>query len=140
MVTVQWKGGMAFEAVPPSGNSIIMDSHPDFGGTNLGPSPMETLLAAVGACSAMDVVSILKKKQQEFSDYRIEVVGHRAPEGEYPRPYLKIEIKHIVKGKKLDHAAVARSVQLSDEKYCSVVATLRAAPEVTSSFTIEPEA
>ncbi|HEY0868043.1 MAG TPA: OsmC family protein, partial [Fimbriimonas sp.] len=73
MVTVEWTGGMAFEATPPSGNKFVMDAIPEFGGSNLGPTPLEALLASVAACSAMDVVSVLTKKRQKVLSYRIEV-------------------------------------------------------------------
>jgi putative redox protein len=140
MVTVNWAGGMAFEATPPSGNKFVMDSHPDFGGANLGPSPVEALLSALGACSAIDVLSILEKKRQQLTAYRVEIEGERPPHGEFPRPFLSIVIRHIVCGINIDAAAVQRAVQLSDEKYCSVIATLRAAPRVSSEFRIEEQA
>lgn len=128
---------MAFEAEPPSGNKFVFDAHADFGGQNLGPSPLEALLGSVAACSAMDVLSILQKKKQLVKSYRIEVEGDRNPPGEWPRPYKSIRIRHVVEGENLDPAAVARAVELSDEKYCSVIATLRAAPTVSSEWTIE---
>ena len=137
MVTINWVGEMAFEANPPSGNNFIMDSHPDFGGTNRGPSPVEAFLSALGACSAIDVLSILKKKKHQVTAYRIEVDGDRPPQGEYPRPFTSLVIRHIVTGVNLDPAAVERAVQLSDDKYCSVSATLREKPTVTSEFRIE---
>lgn len=137
MVTVNWVGGMAFEADPPSGNKFLMDSHVDFGGENRGPSPVEALLSAVAACSAIDVLAILKKKQQDVTAYRIEVEGERPPQGQYPRPFTSIVVTHIVTGNDIDPAAVARAVELSDGKYCSVIATLRAGPTVTSDFRIE---
>lgn len=135
-MTVEWKGGMAFEAKGENGQILRMDAHPDHGGGDSGVSPVEALLSAAAACSAMDVISILRKKQQTVTSYRIEVSGERAPEGEWPRPFLSITIRHIVSGENLDEAAVARSVQLSDEKYCAVIATLRAAPQVDSIFEI----
>jgi putative redox protein len=135
---VEWKGGMAFEAANEDGIRFTMDSHPDHGGEGRGVSPVEALLSAAAACSAMDVISILEKKQQKVTSYRIEVSGERTEEGVYPRPFKSVTIRHIVSGEGIDEAAVARSVQLSDEKYCSVVATLRAAPRVTSEFAIEP--
>ena len=137
MVTVNWIGGAAFEAVPPSGNRFVMDSHVDFGGRNLGPSPVEAMLSAIAACSAIDVLSILEKKKQIVKSYRIEVDGDRIPPGEFPRPFTSIVIRHIVAGEDLDPAAVQRAVELSDEKYCSVIATLRAAPKITSEWKIE---
>lgn len=136
-MNVTWKGGMAFEAVGDSGASFTMDSYPDFGGNNTGPTPVETLMGAMAACSAMDVVSILKKKRQEITGYRIEVSGDRNPPGEWPRPFKSFKVTHIIEGPNLDEAAVARAVELSDEKYCTVVTTLREKPEVVTEFRIE---
>ncbi|HRF60686.1 MAG TPA: OsmC family protein [Fimbriimonadaceae bacterium] len=136
MVNLTWKGGLAFEAVPPSGKTMTFDSTPD-GSEPHGASPMEALLAAIAACSAMDVISILEKKRQKVTSYRIEIEGERSPEGEWPRPFTKIEVRHIVSGESIDPDALARSVQLSDEKYCSVLATLRLGPEVGSAWAIE---
>lgn len=135
-MNVIWKGDMAFEATGDSGQSFVMDAYPEAGGHNLGPTPVEALLGSLAACSAMDVISILKKKQQIVTSYRIEVNGVRTKEGEWPRPFEQITIKHIVTGENLDEAAVARSVQLSDEKYCTVMATLRAVPQINSIFEI----
>ncbi|MEA2552176.1 MAG: putative redox protein [Fimbriimonadaceae bacterium] len=114
-----------------------MDSHPDFGGQGRGPTPLETLLSSIAACSAMDVIAILKKKRQVVSSYRIEVDGDRPPPGDYPRPFSAIRIHHIVSGDNLDEDAVAKAVALSDEKYCTVITTLRACPKVTSDWIIE---
>jgi len=133
---VEWKGGMAFEGVGSNGKILLMDAHADHGGNDLGVSPVEALLASAAACSAMDVISILQKKKQVVTKYWIEVSGVRNPPGEFPRPFQSITIKHFVEGENLDEVAVARSVQLSDEKYCTVVSTLRAAPEVTSNYEI----
>ncbi len=138
MVSVKWVGGKAFEANPPSGHSFVIDSHDDFGGEGRGPTPVETLLSSIAACSAIDVLAILEKKKQRVTAYRVEVDGERPPPGEFPRPFRSIVVRHIVRGTDIDPAAVARAVELSDEKYCSVIATLRAAPTVTSEFEIEP--
>ncbi len=137
LTTVNWKGGMAFEAMPPSGNALLMDAGPDDGGNSSGPSPVETLLAAVAGCSAMDVIMILQKKRQKVTSYRVEVDGERIPPGTYPRPFTSITIRHIVTGENIDPEAVCRAVELSDEKYCTVITTLRAAPEVKSEFVVE---
>ncbi len=136
MVKVEWKGGRAFEVIPPSGNKFVMDSHPDFGGKNLGPSPLEVFIASGAACSAIDVIEILEKKRQKVTRYTIEVDGERPPAGEFPRPYTSLTFTHIVEGEDIDEAAVERAVQLSDEKYCSVIATLRATPKITSTYKV----
>lgn len=135
-LTIQWADDMAFEVDPPSGNKFTMDATPDSGGRNLGPTPVEALIASAGACMAMDVISILKKKKQVVTGYRLEVEWDRGPEGEYPRPVTAIRIKHFVTGENVSPEAVARAVQLSDEKYCTVVSTLRTSPTVSSEWTI----
>lgn len=137
MVTVNWLDGQAFEAEPPSGNRFLMDAYPKDGEGSRGPTPVETLLAAIGGCSAIDVLSILEKKRQKVTAYRVEVDGQRTPEGEYPRPFASIVVRHIVTGENLDPLAVERAVELSDQKYCSVIATLRTGPTVTSEYVIE---
>lgn len=136
MINIEWKGRRVFEATPPTGNKFVMDAYPESGGQNLGPTPLEAFIAAGAACSAMDVIQILEKKRQRIASYRIEIDGERAPEGKYPRPYTSFRINHIVEGEEIDEAAVAQAVQLSDEKYCTVIATLRAAPNVESSYEI----
>ena len=137
MVTVNWKSSMAFEAIPPSGNRFTMDAYPESGGHDEGPTPLETFLAGAAACSAMDVLSILQKKKLTVTSYRVEIDGERGPEGVYPRPYVSLRVKHVVKGEGIDDASVARAVELSDQKYCSVLATLRAAPQIESVWEIE---
>jgi putative redox protein len=136
MVTLNWKGNRVFEAVPPSGNRFVMDAYPDSGGQDLGPTPLEVFVGAAAACSAMDVVQIMEKKRQRVTSYRVEVDGDRTEEGVYPRPYIKLVFRHILEGENLDEAAVEQAVKLSDEKYCSAIATLRAAPEIVSEFVI----
>jgi putative redox protein len=80
---------------------------------------------------------ILQKKKQVLTSYRIEIDGERGPVGVYPRPFISVTMRHIVSGENLDPAAVARAVALSDEKYCTVLATVRSAPSVTSAWVIE---
>lgn len=137
MLKVDWKGGMAFEAVGQGGSRVVMDAHPDFGGTGSGVSPVEALLTSAAACSGIDVLSILGKKRQVVTSYRIEVEGVRPEPGVWPRPFSSITLRHVLEGPDLDPEAVARAVELSDEKYCTVVTTLRAAPEVVSEWRIE---
>ncbi len=128
---------MAFEAEVPSGNNFVMDAIEEFGGKNLGPTPVEAFLSSAAACSAMDVVSILEKKRQKVTDYRIEVEWQRPPQGQAPRPVLSVIIRHILRGENLDPGAVQKAVELSDSKHCTVVATLRHGPTVLSEFRID---
>lgn len=127
-----WRKDLQFESTLPSGASLTFDG-------DLGPQPVETMVAAIGACMAMDVMSILVKKRQSVSSYRIETEYERAPEGEWPRPVLAIRMRHIVSGSNIDPQAVERAVSLSDEKYCSVLWTLRRPPTITMEWAVEPE-
>jgi putative redox protein len=136
-LTVDWKGGLAFEATPPSGHRMTFDAIPDVGGSNLGPTPVEALCASAAACSAIDVISILTKKRQTVTGYRLEVEWVRADDGNWPRPVRELVIRHILSGEDLDPEAVARSVELSDTKYCTAISTLRTEVSVTSEWKIE---
>ena len=137
VVTVNWNGKMAFSADVPSGNGFTMDAYPEVGGQSLGPTPVEALLSSIAACSAMDVLSILLKKQQKVTGYQVLVEGERVGEGTWPRPFVAVTIKHVVTGENIDPAAVARAVELSDQKYCTVIATLRQSPKVESIWEIK---
>lgn len=89
---------------------------------------------SVAACTAVDVVSILEKKRQTVTDYRVEITGTRRDE--YPRRFTAFHVHHIVYGRSVSEKAVADAVALSDEKYCSVAATVRPTAEITTSFEI----
>lgn len=129
---------MVFEAEPASGNRFTMDGYSEDREPVHGPTPVEALLSSIAACSAMDVVNILEKKRQKIESYRVEVEGDRIPPGQWPRPFLSIRVKHILKGQ-IDPDALARAIELTDEKYCSVIATLRQSPKVESVWEIEGE-
>lgn len=137
MVIVNWKSDLTFVAETPTGQTLLMDAYAEEGRVQKGPTPMECLLASIASCSAMDVLSILEKKRQVVKSYRIEIDGVRGPEGVYPRPYVSMEVRHIVSGDNIDPVAVERAVQLSDEKYCSVLATLRANAKIVSTWAVE---
>jgi putative redox protein len=136
MIELNWLGKMAFEATPPTGNKFVMDAYPESGGENLGPSPLEAFVAGAAGCSAMDVIHILKAKRQKVTRYRVEVDGERDSEGPYPRPYRSLTVRHFVEGEDLNPEFVRQAVEMSDQKYCSAIATLRAAPTVTSEFEV----
>jgi putative redox protein len=137
-MTVTWDGERGFSATGAEGGTMMMDALEEFGGHRKGPTPLEAFLASAAACGALDVISILQKKKQKVTGYRLEVIGERTvPEGEWPRPFSAIKIIHHLEGENLDEAAVQRAIQLSDDKYCSVVATLRNAPEVHAEYTLK---
>jgi putative redox protein len=95
---------------------------------------MELLLLALGSCTGVDVISILRKKRQNVMGYQIEVRGQRREE--YPRSYKRMEVHHIITGRNISEQSVAQAIKLSDQKYCSVAATFRPTAEIVSSFEI----
>ncbi len=132
---IHYAGNEFFVAVSPSGHAVTVDAN---GERSAGPSPLELLLLALGSCTATDVISILRKKREKVTDYRVEVRGERRDE--YPRSYRKLEVRHIVRGHGISEASVARAVQLSSEKYCSVAATVRPAAEIVSTWEVVEDA
>jgi putative redox protein len=92
------------------------------------------LLVSVAGCTAADVISILQKKRQDVTDYKVEIEGGRKEE--HPRAFIKFHIHHIVHGRDVSEKAVADAIELSDTKYCSVAATVRPTAEITTSFEI----
>jgi putative redox protein len=135
--TVKWKDGMAFEAAASSGHSVTLDSSEEVGGHNQGFRPMEMLLVGLGGCTGMDVISILRKMQQQVSGYEVRVDGDRATE--HPKVYTDITVEHVVTGKGLVEASVRRAVELSATKYCSASAMLAKAARVTHRYRIVDE-
>jgi putative redox protein len=123
-VVLDHLGGMRFHAAPSSGHAQDFDDR----SSNQGASPVETVLAALASCSAMDVISIAGKKRQAVSAYRIHVTGEQRDE--YPRVYTDIELTHEVTGADLSEAAVRRAIELSATKYCPVSAMLSAGATV----------
>ena len=115
-VTVNWKGDMTFAGESPSGFPVQMDSDTDFGGTNSGPRPMEMIALGLAGCTAMDVISILKKKRQEVTQFDVKVNAPRSHN--YPKVFTSAVITYIVSGKSINEAAVLRAIELTAGKYC----------------------
>jgi putative redox protein len=126
--------GMKFRGESGSGHTVTIDAAPDFGGTDGGVRPMEMLLMALAGCTAMDVISILRKKRQDVTDYEVRVSGDRA--AEEPRVFKDILVEHVVRGREVSPAAVERAVELSTTKYCSVIGMLGKTANVRTSFRI----
>src|SRR2546427_8268298 len=131
---IYFAGNGYFVGVTPSGHAQAIETD---SARASAATPMELLLIALGSCTGVDVISILKKKRQRVTDYRIEVSGERREE--FPRSYTRLSVKHIVRGRGLSEPAVARAIQLSDQKYCSVAATLRGSAEIVTSYEILEE-
>ena len=123
-----------FVGTTPGGRAIVLDTNSV---RSSAPSPVELLLVALGSCTATDVVSILRKKRQHVTSYRVEVSGERRTD--YPRSYTSMRVHHIVTGTAISPKAVAQAIELSENKYCSVAATLRPQVEILSTFEIIEE-
>lgn len=135
--TVRWMGsdaGMSFVGETGSGHAIVMDGAPDAGGRNLGPRPMEMILAGTGGCSAFDVVLILKKGRHSVSGCEVTLNAERAEMD--PKIFTKIHFHYRVKGRQLKSEAVARAIELSKDKYCSASIMMAKTAEITYDFEI----
>lgn len=136
--TIKWVDGAMFIGESGSGHSVVMDGPAEIGGRNMGPRPMEMLLLGLGACSSVDVVSILKKARQEVSHCEARVSATRVDA--VPAVFESIHVQFIVSGKGLDEARVKRAVELSAEKYCSASIMLqKAGVAMSHGFEIVPE-
>lgn len=120
---VEWRGEVSFEAESGSGHRLVLDGAPEHGGQNAGLRPMEAVLIGIGACSAFDVVAILKKARQPVRDCVVELEADRAETP--PMVFTQVRMHFVVTGTGLRPAAVERAVNLSAEKYCSATAMLR---------------
>jgi putative redox protein len=131
---VKWLGEQKFSAISPSGHALTIDSDRQ---SNKAPGPMELLLVALGACTATDIVIILEKKRQKLESLEVVCSGERAAEP--PSVWIKLEVLYRLRGQ-LDEAAVKRAIELSEEKYCSVSATLKKSATLTWRYEILPPA
>ncbi len=134
--TINWQAasGMAFIAETGSGHILAMDGAPDGGGRNLAPRPMETVLAGTGACTAYDVVLILKRGRHDVRGCQVKVEADRAEAD--PKVFTRIRMHFVVTGRDLPEAVVERAVKLSHEKYCSASAMLGKTADISTSFEI----
>jgi putative redox protein len=127
-----------FSAENEDGVTVHLDSSPDSGGMNLGMRPMQMLLAAMGGCSAIDIISIMKKQRQDLRDLKITVSGERKPDT-VPSLYQSVHAHYKLFGD-LDPVKVEKAIILSIDKYCSVSKTLeKAGAKISYTFEINPE-
>ena len=113
-IRVKWIENASFVAETQSSHAIVMDGAPEGGGRNIGPRPMETVLAGTGGCTAYDVVSILRKGRQQISDCVVEVDAVRAPDD--PKVFSRIHFHFVISGESVDPAKVERAIELSAKK------------------------
>jgi putative redox protein len=130
---VHWESGMAFKA-SVNGFEIMIDADEKVGGNNLGPRPKPLLLVALGGCTAMDVISILKKMRIEPEYFNVEVEGDLTEE--HPKYFNKIHLVYEFRGKNLPLEQLQKAISLSQDRYCGVSETLRKTVEITSEIRI----
>ena len=117
------------------GIRIDLDAEESVGGVGAGPQPHRLLLLAMAGCTAMDVLSILRKKRQQVIGLSVEVQGSRADQ--HPRVYTRFEVLYRVRGTNIDPQAVARAIELSTTRYCPVIGLLGKVAEVDTRYEIE---
>ena len=132
-VKVKWVEGKQFVGTDSTSHSLVISSSQE--ATGLKPSDL--LLLGLGGCAGVDVISILRKQRQKVTDLEITLTGEQEPEP--PWAFRRIEIEYLLRGKELKEEAVRRAIQLSEEKYCSVGATISGVAEMVSSFQIVEE-
>ena len=130
---VHWVGGQKYLGIDSTQHSIIMSSASE----GIGVRPSETLLLALAACTAHDVVEILAKKRTPLTSLEIITTGEQDPTP--PWPFRRIHLKYRARGAGLTAKAVEQAIRLSEEKYCSVAATIRGVAEITSECEILSE-
>lgn len=135
--TVRWHNGMSFIAETGSGHLVAMDGAPEAGGRNLAPRPMEMVLAGTGACTAFDVVLILKRSRQNITACEAKLSAERAETD--PKVFTKINFHFVLTGHSLKPEIVERAIKLSAEKYCSASIMLGKTAEITHTWEIVEE-
>jgi putative redox protein len=135
---IKWVDGMSFMAETGSGHAFVMDGAPEGGGRNLGPRPMEAVLAGTGACTAYDVVLILKRSRQAVSGCEVQLQAERAETD--PKVFTRIHFHFVVRGRGLKASIVENAIRLSHEKYCSASIMLAKTAQITHDCEILEDA
>lgn len=135
-VDVKWQDGMAFEAsLHENTQKIMIDATPAVGGRDLGPRPKTLMLVSLGGCTAMDVISILKKMRVTPDYFNVEVEGELTEE--HPKYFHTITVNYIFRGKDLPMDKLKKAVSLSEERYCGVTEMLRHSAKIISNIIVE---
>ncbi|QRN84181.1 OsmC family protein [Chloroflexota bacterium] len=132
-----WNGDMGFTGANQDGFLVPMDAKKQVGGHDMGFRPLELLAIGLAGCTGMDVISILKKKRQEVTQFEVNAEVERA--AEHPKVFTKIVLEYKFSGKNLDPQAIEHAVELSETKYCGAQAMLRETAEITYKITITQE-
>ena len=133
IVSTKWLNNMAFET-EINGHKIIIDAVPQVGGEDKGPRPKPFMLAALGGCTAMDVISILKKMRVEVDEFNVTVEGDLTEE--HPKQFYKMHVIYEFKGKNLPLEKLQKAINLSEDRYCGVSAVYKKVMEITSEIKI----
>jgi putative redox protein len=131
---VIWSNGLTFTGTADTGFSLPLGADPSVGGDDDGFRPMELFAIGLAGCTAMDVISILRKKRQEVTHFVVQVQADRA--SDHPRVFTNIQITYEITGKDVEEVAVKRSIELSEDKYCPAHAMLRNAASIKSTYKI----
>jgi putative redox protein len=122
---LEWKGKMQFVGQAGDSPRVTIDNHDG----KTGPAPMEMVLMGIAGCTAMDVISIMRKKRADVTGFQVNIIGERAED--HPKRYTKIFVEFVLEGKGLTPKDVERSIELSATKYCSAIASVSAPVETT---------
>lgn len=131
---VVWKDGMTFTGDADSGFSVPLGAPEAVGGADDGFRPMELIAVGLAGCTAMDVISILRKKREQVHAFNVEVQAERAKE--HPRVFTKIHLHYTFKGVNIKSTSVERAIELSETRYCPAQAMMLKAVPITHSFEI----
>ena len=134
IVSTRWLDNMSFES-EINGHKVIIDAKEEVGGQDKGPRPKPFMLAALGGCTAMDVISILKKMRVDLKNLNVIVEGELTEE--HPKHYTKMHVIYEVEGENLPMDKIEKAVSLSEEKYCGVSAVYKKVIEMTSEIRIK---
>lgn len=131
VVSTRWLENMSFES-EVNGHKIVVDAKEEAGGQDKGPRPKPLMLAALGGCTSMDVISILKKMRVELKSLNVIVEGELSEE--HPKRFTKMHVIYEVEGDDIPMDKIQKAVKLSEEKYCGVSVVYRQAMEITSEI------
>ncbi len=132
LAEVSWAEGNVFLGTDTSGHTVVYDSSE---GTAKGIGPMRALLTSLGACTGMDIVAILKKRNQKLRSLKVLVSGDR-PEHGLPKPWTALRVKYVLSGEDLEEKYVEEAIKDSSEKFCSVGASLKPTAKIDYSYEI----
>jgi putative redox protein len=132
-INVKWTGDMAFEAIVDE-HRILMDARPEVGGKNKGPRPKPLLMVSLAGCTGMDVISILKKMKVEVTGFHMRIIGDLTED--HPKRYTAMRLIYEFTGINLPADKIKHAIELSQEKYCGVSATLKNALDLTYEIKI----